>query len=82
MTINTQYEVGDTVYYLEDKNIKQAIITNVHFSTGRTYRITYSLAKIPGPIEEESLYSTKEEVAMAWLKAQGLVLNLVQEETK
>jgi len=82
MTINTQYEVGDTVYYLGYKNIEQAVITNVHFGTGRTYKIAYSLSKVHNNIEEESLYSTKEEVAMAWLKAQGLVLNLVQEETK
>ena len=79
MTIETKYNVGDTVYVLYCEEITECVVRafDVEVNYEKDIEVQYDLKAIRPDVmlnkrEEESIFPSKEEAARDWLSKQGL----------
>ena len=83
MTIETKYNIGDTVYTLYYKEIAKCTVKafNVEVNYRKDIKLQYDLKAISRDVmlsgyEEEFIFPSKEEAAKDWLVNQGLDIDI------
>ena len=86
MTITTKYEIEDTIFYLRGNGIASLLVANITIQKGINILSvsnppngnelpidTIKYIALNGiSVEEGDAYTSKQEVADAWLTSQGL----------
>lgn len=91
MTVTTELEINQEVYIIKNNEIKHCYVSSIcivqngkgHSNNGEIqtqYRIrSLENNHVDQVIDLSSIYLTKEEAALGWLKSQGLSIGLTEQ---